>query len=128
MKLVREHINEDFDTHYNPMHNLGIGDKKTLIIEKINAISFKYGFKKWPVRMHGHITLMHGGPHFKIIKSWFSPNVKGGTWVHLMYDHHKRHNYYIEIEDEYGESGAEKIDYPYHPVFTEKWWKKLSQS
>lgn len=117
MKLVRESINKEFDL---------LGNKTTMIIEKINAVAFKYGFKKWPVKMHGHI-LTKEEPHFKIIKSWFNPNVEGGTWVHLMYDHYNRHNYFIEIENERGESGAEKIDYPNHPIFTERWWKLLSR-
>ena len=125
MKLIRESINDNFDLKSTSMKNLGIQNEKTLITEKINAVALKYGFKKWPVKIYGHISIGEA-PHFKIIKSWFNPNIHNGTWVHLMYDHHNRHDYFIEIENEQGESGVEKIRYPDHPVFKEKWWKLLS--
>lgn len=46
MKIVREHINERFTEKSDPIHDMDIGDKSVLFIEKLDKIAKSFGFTR----------------------------------------------------------------------------------
>jgi hypothetical protein len=131
MKLVREYIYEKFTEEGDPIKDMGIGNKKTIIIKKLDKLAKKYGFKSIPVSdpiNHPYNYFDDNGvPVLHIIKVWNNPNLYDeGVEITLTHDFKNKNKFNIGVEyigKDYCEHCA--INFPDDIFFEDEWWKDL---
>jgi hypothetical protein len=116
-------LNEIFTPEGDPVHDMGIGDKETMMIEKLDELAKKYGFKEISTKNFTP-TPFEESSLLVSIKRWFNKNCRDGTYVDLCYKYDDPTEYWICVEDEYSEMN-DPIKSLNDPVFTERWWKTL---
>jgi hypothetical protein len=130
MKLVKEHINEKFVEESDPVHDLGVGDKKSIIIDKLDKLAKMYGFKPTPVGDPVNHPYNYfddnGDPVLYIIKTWSNKKPKNEIEITLSRGFKNKNKFYIGVEyigEEYCEQ--DEISFPHDVSFENDWWEDL---
>ena len=126
---LKESLNERFTDESDPIRDMGIGDKGTIIKRELEKLALENGFRS--DEKSGYVEAEdiegYGWKNVKIIESWYKEGEENFREITLYsYDDRetgeKRYGIF-ECEEE-AESGGDELSWPDGIEFTDDYWKR----